>query len=183
MATERRRLDLLLVGSNSDTVRIVTAALRRSQTRCQLSTIPLGTRTLTCIRGDGQDAKRLRPDMILFDAVDADAGTLRILKAIKAEPGCQDLPIVLLSRDDSAEVLEDLQVGETRYTAFSPVDLDSFLNALNAMNANRFMQAISLLENFGFVLVRVPDGEVSASDFGKVEKALPAQKRSVPRSA
>lgn len=164
MAAGKQRLNILLIGNNSETARTVTDALRTSNTRCHLSSAPLGARALACIRGEDKYKNRPRPDMILLDAVNADGATIRILKAIKSEPGCENLPVVVLSCDDSVELLDDLQVGDTRYAAFSPVDFNSFLDALNAMNTARFMQAIALLENFGFVLVRVPETRAQARD-------------------
>lgn len=162
MASSDDRLNILLIADNTDSIQVIRQALEASNTRCRLLMVGVGPSTLAYLRREGPYAEAPIPDLILFDVVDADAESLMVLKRIKGDPKFQSLPIVLLTNDDAGIALDDMQLGRNRYTAFSPVDLDSFLGALNAIQPNRFMHAISLLENFGFVLVRMPEPASSA---------------------
>ncbi len=157
MAEQRERLNILLISADTGSVSVVTSALERSGTRCRLMMIKPGTSTMQYLRREGRYAEAPIPDLILFDAVDLDAAAISLLKKIKADAEIRATPIVLLANEESMIALDDAWSGEDGYTAFSPVELDSFLNALNAIKTRRFMDAISLLENFGFVLVRMPE--------------------------
>lgn len=173
MSTSEQRLNILLIADNTDSIQVIRQALETSNTRCRLLMVGVGPSTLAYLRREGPYADAPVPDLILFDVVDAEADSIGVLKRIKADPRFQSMPIVLLTNDDSEPALEDMQLGRTRYTTFSPVDLESFLTALNAIQPSRFMHAISLLENFGFVLVRMPD--VSQLSLQREEFETPAR--------
>ena len=157
MAEQRKRLNFLLVSATSGSINVVTGALERSGTRCRLMMVKPGPSTLQYLRREGRYAEAPAPELIFFDAVGLDSAGTSLLGKMKADPQIRTTPIVLLTNDESLEALERLAPGKDDYTAFSPVELDSFLNALNAIKTRRFMDAISLLENFGFVLVRMPE--------------------------
>lgn len=157
MPTSEERLNILLIADNSESIQVIRQALEISNTRCRLLMVGVGPSTLSYLRREGPYAEAPVPDLILFDVVEADPESIAVLKRIKSDPGFRSMPIVLLTGEESEHALDDMQLGRTRYTTFSPVDLESFLSALNAIQPNRFMHAISLLENFGFVLVRMPE--------------------------
>lgn len=157
MAEQRERLNFLLISATSGSINVVTGALERSGTRCRLMMVKLGPTTLQYLRREGRYAEAPVPDLIFFDAIGLDAAGVSLLGKMKEDPQIRTTPIVLLTNDESLEALEHFAPGKDHYTAFSPVELDSFLNALNAIKTRRFMDAISLLENFGFVLVRMPE--------------------------
>ncbi len=157
MTAGEDRLNILLIADNSDSIRIIRGALEASHTRCRLLMVGVGSSTLAYLRREGPYGDAPVPDLILFDIVDAEPDAIAVLRRIKADANFQAMPIVLLTNADAEPALDDMQLGRTQYTTFSPVDLESFLSALNAIQPNRFMHAISLLENFGFVLVRMPD--------------------------
>ena len=157
MAEQRERLNFLLISATSGSIKVVTGALERSGTRCRLMMVKLGSSTLQYLRREGRYAEAPIPDLIFFDAIGLDSAGISLLAEMKEDPQIRMTPIVLLTNDESLEALERLAPDGDDYTAFSPVELDSFLNALNAIKTRRFMDAISLLENFGFVLVRMPE--------------------------
>lgn len=163
------RLNILLIADNTDSIRVIRGALESSNTRCRLLMVGVGSSTLDYLRQEGPYADAPIPDLILYDIVDAEPESITVLKRIKADANFKAMPIVLLTNDDAAPAVEDIQLGRTQYTTFSPVDLESFLSALNAIQPNRFMHAISLLENFGFVLVRMPDTPLAGERDDDVE--------------
>lgn len=151
------RLNILLVASNGYSSAVVRQALETSNTRCRLLKVGVGRKTLSYLRKEGSYADAPTPDLVLFDLLNADATSTQVLSEIRGDPQFRSLPVVLLTSEESDLPFDEITLGNTNYTTFSPVDLDSFLNALNAIRPNRFMQAISLLEKFGFVLVRMPE--------------------------
>lgn len=153
------RLNILLIADNADSIRVIREALESSNTRCRLLMVGVGPTTLAYLQQEGPYAEAPTPDLVMFDVVGGDPESLKVLKRIKSDAKFRSLPIVLLTGETIALGLEEMEYGTDRYTAFSPVDLDSFLTALNAIQPARFMHAISLLENFGFVLVRMPETE------------------------
>lgn len=169
MGTER--LNILLIANNPASIDLIREALETSNTRCRLLMVGAGPTTTTYLRREGPYAEVPKPDLILFDIVGADSESLAVLKRIKENALFRSMPIVLLTNDDGDVALDDIHLGRQRYSTFSPVDLDSFLTALNAIQPTRFMEAISLLENFGFVLVRMP--EAGAAVCGKTESFPP----------
>ncbi|MEM9403964.1 MAG: hypothetical protein AAGA44_15950 [Pseudomonadota bacterium] len=157
MAEQRERLNFLLISANPGSIGVVTHALEHSGTRCRLMMVKLGRNTLQYLHREGRYAEAPVPDLIFFDAVDLNGAAASVLKQMKADSSIRRKPIVLLANETSISALDAIWADEDGYTAFSPVELDSFLTALNAIKTRRFMDAISLLENFGFVLVRMPD--------------------------
>ena len=177
MSGNEERLNILLIADNTDSIQVIRQALETSNTRCRLLMVGVGLSTLAYLRREGPYAEAPVPDLILFDVIDAEPDSIAVLKRIKSDPRFQSMPIVLLTNSESEATLDDIQLGNNRYTTFSPVDLESFLSALNAIQPNRFMHAISLLENFGFVLVRMPDSVAPrVGDTGERDDAeLPAR--------
>lgn len=154
---DRQRLNILLIAGDYDCSDTVTAALRSSQTRCRLLVIPQDRKALPCLRREGRFADAPEVDLVLFDAQDTDSQDVALLQSIRTDRALGSLPVVLLTGRNPAPALEEMLTADSPYTAFSPVDLDSFLSSLNAIDPARFMRAISLLENFGFVVVRMPE--------------------------
>lgn len=157
MPEMRTRLNLLLVSSRRNCIESMTESLRSRNVRCRLLAVAQGGETLPYLRRDGRYCSAPSPDLVLFDAVDPGPTSVPLLRKMKAESGLRSTPVVVLTNDRSRRHLETVKIGHANYTTFAPVDLDSFLRALGAIRASHFLQAISRLERFGFVLVRMPD--------------------------
>lgn len=165
------RLNILLIAKASDSTDIVRQALVDSSTRCRLHRIEPGAMTLPYLRREGPYADAPKPDLIFFDLAEGDPNLITLLQRIKSRSALSRIPSVLLTRNGEP-LPEDIDIGQDTYTNFSPVDLESFLGALNAISPARFMEAIALLETHGFVLVRLPE-----------PKRAPAPNRSVAGGA
>ena len=152
------RLNILLIAKASDCKNVVRQALEDSGTRCHLHLIEPGPTTLPYLKREGPYAGAPKPDLIFFDMAEGDTGLIALLRRIKSSNTLGQIPSVLLIRDQES-LPESIDIGTDTYTNFSPVDLESFLGALNAITPARFMEAIALLETHGFVLVRVPEVE------------------------
>ncbi len=156
MTDQQRRVNILLIQNQATTLSTVQHSLESNQTRCRLQMIGVCSATLAYLRRDKPYCDTPVPDLVLFDMSDASPTSVSVVKAIKADKQCQSLPMVLLTSEDSEDEVVKLVSKRGKENAFSPVDLDSFIKALNSFKPDRFMHAVSLLENFGFVLVRMP---------------------------
>jgi len=156
MKDQEHRINILLIQNQAKTLSTVQHSLESNQTRCRLQMIGICSATLAYMRREEPYCDTPIPDLVLFDVSDASATSVSVVKAIKADKQLQSLPMVLLTSEDSEEEVVKLVSKRGNENAFSPVDLDSFIKALNSFKPDRFMHAVSLLENFGFVLVRMP---------------------------
>lgn len=174
MTISKNRINILLIQNQSDTLHSVQRALEANKTHCRLQMVGTGSTTLSYLRRDDPYANAPVPDLVLFDLTSAAPAAISVVRAIKADQHCQSLPMVLLTSDDSEEALVKLVSKRENDTAFSPIDLDNFVKALNSFKPDRFMHSVRLLENFGYVLIRMPDS---------AEEAILSQAAEFPRAA
>ena len=162
MKNDENRVRILLIQNQESTLRTVQRTLELNKTRCQLHMVGIGPATLNYLRREEPYADAPTPDLVLFDLSDAAPASIEVVKAIKADNRCHSLPMVLLINEGSEDKVVKLVSKRGQDNAFSPVDLDSFIKALNSFKPDRFMHAVTLLENFGYVLVRMPRIPVDA---------------------
>lgn len=153
-AQKRQRLNLLLITNDSRREEILLDALQESRTRCRLLRAPLGGDTLRYLERKDPFQRVPVPDLVFFDAAPASTENLALLRSVKARRTLARLPVVVLADDESQSLMEQRGNGASRSTAFAPVCLDDFLTSLNNAEPEQFLRAVSLLEKFGFVLVR-----------------------------
>ena len=157
MTEGKDRANILLLQNKESTLHVVQRALEANNTRCRLQMVGIGRGTLSYLRQDGPYAKAPTPNLVLCDLVEPTPEVISVIKAIKSDRHCRLIPTVYLISDKSNEAVELLSVNCNEDSSFSPVDLDSFLKALNSFKMEKFMHAVSLLERFGSILVKMPD--------------------------
>ena len=153
-----KSLNILLIANDTGNIEVVRRALENNRTQCRLHMIGTGPTAIPYLRREGPYTNAPEPDLILFDLVNAASASLGTLRQIKDGDIAGDAPVVLLTRDpdDPDDSQGDIEVDMEEYATFSPVELDSFLDALSAIKPIRFVKAITLLGQHGFVLVRMP---------------------------
>lgn len=158
-----RRPNILVISNHGATVDVIRKELEQSQTRCKLLTVSAGPATLPYLLREGAYSDAPDVDLIMFDQLAANAESLQLVQRIKRSKLLSSIPLVLLTCPDSP-LPEEVQIGKRRYTTFSPMPLTNFLRTLNAIRIERFMGAITQLEQVGFVLVGMPEG-ANCADF------------------
>ncbi|MDH4046695.1 MAG: hypothetical protein OEW68_00465 [Gammaproteobacteria bacterium] len=161
MATDRERINILLVEDCCSNVRLVRKALEGSNVRCRLQTVGVGGNTLNYLRKSSPYAEAPTPDLVFFDVSEARQESIELLEQIKADKTTKSIPLVLLTNQDSEAVLKELRIDRKDRTVFSPIDLESFLRAMNSFRMDRFLGAVRLIESLGFVLVSLPEAVAS----------------------
>ena len=176
MKNNENPVHILLIQNQESTLRTIQQALESNKTRCRLQMVGICNGTLSYLRREKPYADAPVPDLVLFDLSDAAPASIAVIKTIKADKHCRSLPMVLLTSEGSEDDVVKLVSKPGQDNAFSPVDLDSFIKALNSFKPDRFMHAVTLLENFGYVLVRMPRVPVET---GSIQSRRPARMTSI----
>jgi CheY-like chemotaxis protein len=124
--------------------------------------VGVGQSTLSYLRREAPYADAPPPDLILFDFSDVRRNSFELLEQIKADGDIGSIPVVLLVDAKSEMALQKLCEESRDQTMFSPIDLDSFLKAMNSFRLDRFLNAVILIESLGFVLVTLPNARQEA---------------------
>ena len=156
MSENRERVNILLVEDCYDNVGTIRRSLEESRTRCRLQTVGVGSSTLNYLRKEVPYADAPTPDMIFFDFSDVRKASIELLEQIKADKAIASIPVVLLVDGKSETALNKHFANRRDQTMFSPIDLDSFLKAMNSFRLDRFLKSVKLIESLGFVLVTLP---------------------------
>lgn len=159
MSENRERVTILLVEDCYDNVGTIRHSLEASQTCCRLQTVGIGSSTLNYLRKEVPYADAPTPDLIFFDFSDVRKASIELLERIKADKSIASIPVVLLVDGKSENALNKHFSGRRDQTMFSPIDLDSFLKAMNSFQMDRFLRSVRLIESLGFVLVTLPKPE------------------------
>lgn len=96
-------------------------------------------------------ARRLRPDMILLDAVMPHMDGFETCRRLKAEPGLADIPVIFMTGlADTDSVVRGLQVGGVDYLT-KPINPDELLARIRVHlhNARLARNAYSALDSTG----------------------------------
>lgn len=156
MSDERPRLNILLIEDCPRRLKLTRQALERARTRCRLHTVGSGgdsTRYLQQIEPYGSAPV---PDLVMFDFTSADPRQLDLLEELKSLEMFRKTPLVLLTLPDGEALLEEQYESRPDRVMFSPIELSGFLGTMNSLSKDRFKNAVSLISNLGFVLVRAP---------------------------
>jgi response regulator RpfG family c-di-GMP phosphodiesterase len=163
MNTERDKINLLLVEDCYSNVGVIRKSLETGNTHCRLQTVGVGADVLSYLRKAGPYANAPTPDLLLFDLSVVDSASFRLLEQIRSDPEVAAIPVVLLIDKGAEPVLQKL-TGEGREgNVFSPIELDSFVKAMNSFRLDRFVHAVKLIGSLGFVVVTMPVGDSSAT--------------------
>jgi CheY-like chemotaxis protein len=173
MTVDRAKTNILLVENCYNNVGLIRQSLEASNTHCRLQTVGVGSDALSYLRRDEPYADAPTPDLVMFDVSDIRQESFDLLDRIKADKMVGGVPVVLLIDAGSEKALDKLVNGRQEQTMFSPIDLDSFLKAMNSIRLDRFLSAVTLIESLGFVLVTLPKDRSAQ----KTKRAAPAKPR------
>ena len=154
IADEPQRLNLLLITNDIDREMALLEALQESRTRCRLLSIPRGKDTIRYLERKGRFERAPKHDLVFFDPHQAGAEAMNLLRKIKKRQSLNTLPVVVLVDDETRPLLENVPSGSARSPGFAPVDLKDFLASMNNAPPARFLRAVCLLEQYGYILVR-----------------------------
>jgi response regulator RpfG family c-di-GMP phosphodiesterase len=173
MSENGDRLSILLVEDCYDNVGAIRQSLESSNTRCRLQTVGVGGSTLNYLRKEVPYADAPTPDLILFDFSDVRKESFELLEKIRADKSIASIPVALLVDTKSEIALNKLCADRRDQTMFSPIDLDSFLKAMNSIRLDRFLNAVKLIGSLGFVLVTLPKAAKGTATVRRPRESMP----------
>lgn len=177
MSENRERVSILLVEDCYDNVGVIRQSLESSNTRCRLQTVGVGASTLSYLRREVPYADAPTPDLIFFDFSDVRKESFDLLEQIKADKAIASIPVVLLVDAKSEVALNKLCADRRDQTMFSPIDLDSFLKAMNSFRLDRFLKSVKLIESLGYVLVTLPKAPKPVSNVRRATVSAELEQR------
>lgn len=156
MAKSPEAINLLLISDAPQRAALVRDILGATRPNCRLHSIGAGHSCLTYLKQEPPFEKAPRNDMILFDLVEPTSSDLRLLERIKADRKLGAIPIVLLTTEESEEVIAVLTDNRRNQIMFSSIELPRFLETMGSIKRDRFLSALQLIENLGYIPVRIP---------------------------
>jgi CheY-like chemotaxis protein len=124
-------IDILLVEDSPGDVRLTREALKEGKVRNNLYVCADGVEALDFVRGRGQYAGAVRPDLILLDLNMPKKDGREVLAEIKADPELKSIPVVILATSEAEQdILMSYNLHANCYIS-KPVDLGQFMHVVN----------------------------------------------------
>ncbi|HVS36790.1 MAG TPA: response regulator [Gemmataceae bacterium] len=129
-----RPVEILLVDDDPEDVLLTREGLRRSPVPGHVNVVSDGDEALAYLRGQGDYATALLPDLILLDLKMPRKGGLEVLAEIKADEDLRRIPVIVLTTSDAPEDI--LRAYDLQASSFvtKPSDLEEFHRVMDSMN-------------------------------------------------
>lgn len=122
--------DILIVEDNPADVRLMQEALRTLQPAVEVHVTADADEALRFLKRQGKFSVAPRPRLVFLDFNLPKAGSLDLLRHIKADPALKLIPVAILTSSDSAKDISDAyQYHANCYLTKAP-DLDSFFQII-----------------------------------------------------
>jgi two-component system, chemotaxis family, response regulator Rcp1 len=145
-------IQVLLVEDNEADLDLMREILEASPVHLELATVPDGVEAISYLRKKGSYERAHRPDLVLLDLNLPRKDGREVLQEIKEDPKLRLIPVVVMTSSAAeADVVRSYSLGANCYVT-KPVDWRAF------------QEIVKAIENFWFVIVRLPPSEDRASD-------------------
>jgi len=136
-------IEVLLVEDDPGDVLLIREAFDFNKVHNNLNVVSDGEQALDYLRGAGDYADRIRPDLVLLDLNLPRKDGREVLAEVKGDPDLRTIPIVVLTTSEAEEdVLKSYQLHANAYVT-KPVDLDQFMSAVRQID-EFFVQVVRL---------------------------------------
>ncbi len=144
MSPTPQPINILLVEDNPGDVMLVREGLSDCKIANAMRDVSDGEMALAYLRGEGEHAGRIMPDLVLLDLNLPRMDGREVLAEIKADPRLRHLPVVIMTSSAAeADVLRSYRLQASCYVT-KPLDLDQFLAMVRS------------IEHFWLSVVRLP---------------------------
>ncbi len=135
---DSQAVEILLVEDNADDVDLTLFALHRAKLANHIQVLRDGAEALDFIFCRGPHAGRVLkndPKVILLDLKLPKVDGLEVLRALKADPRTQPIPVVMLtSSQEQCDIVESYKLGVNSYIV-KPVDFAQFAHAVQKLGS------------------------------------------------
>jgi chemotaxis family two-component system response regulator Rcp1 len=128
-----RLVEILLVEDNLGDVELVQESLKDGGTPHHLYVVGDGEEALSYLRGEGQYASALLPDLILLDLKLPKKGGLGVLAEVTADEVLRRIPVIILSSSDAPDDVSKAYDVQVSCYVTKPADLDEFDRVMHAI--------------------------------------------------
>jgi CheY-like chemotaxis protein len=136
-----RQAELLLVEDNYGDVVLTQEAFSRAKVANHLSVARDGEQALQMLRRQAPYTDQPRPDLVLLDLNLPRLDGQAVLKAVKADPATQTIPVVVMTSSRAEiDILKSYQLNANGYIV-KPVDFE------------RLSEVVASIESFWFQVV------------------------------
>jgi CheY-like chemotaxis protein len=137
-------ISVLLVEDDPGDVLLIREAFSDHKVGNGLTVVSDGVEAMEYLRGEGEYAGRVRPDLILLDLNLPRKSGAEVLAEIKTDPELSMIPVVVLTTSQSEEdVMRSYKMHANAYIT-KPVDFD------------RFGQIVQQIDEFFIGIVKLP---------------------------
>lgn len=145
LTQEAYPFDILLVEDEPADANLVRSALKSNKVLCNLHHVIDGVDALAFLRRQTEAYKDAhKPDLILLDLNMPRMNGKEFLAEVKKDPELSAIPVVVLTTSDvERDVVASYKLGAAGYIT-KPVDMEQFIDAIRQ------------LDNYWFVLARLP---------------------------
>jgi CheY-like chemotaxis protein len=146
---EARPIEVLLVEDNAGDIGLTKEAFKEGKVRLNLSVARDGVEAMAFLRREGNFAAVARPDLVLLDLNLPKMDGRQVLREMKKDSALLSIPVVVLTTSAADEdILGSYGLHANCYIT-KPVDMD------------QFFKVIKVLEEFWFVVAKIPNGSHS----------------------
>lgn len=139
-----KHAEILLVEDNHADQELTRIALRQARISNVLNVVSDGEAALAYLRGEGEHAKRARPDLVLLDINLPRVSGLDVLEAVKTDERLKTIPVVMLSGSRAGE---DIDAAYRHYA-------NSYI--VKPVEFSELHRVLVSLADFWFSIVRLP---------------------------
>jgi chemotaxis family two-component system response regulator Rcp1 len=139
-------IEVLLVEDNAGDIRLTEEAFKEGKIRLNLSVARDGVEAMAFLRKEGSFVHTARPDLVLLDLNLPRKDGREVLREMKNDPRLLRIPVVVLTTSESDEDILDTYGFHANCYITKPVDID------------QFVRVVKLIEEFWFVVAKIPDG-------------------------
>lgn len=137
-------IEVLLVEDDPGDILLIREAFEFNKVHNTLNVVSDGEQALDYLRGVGDYAGRIRPDLVLLDLNLPRKDGREVLAEVKSDPDLRTIPIVVLTTSEAEEdVLKSYQLHANAYVT-KPVDFE------------RFVSIVRQIDDFFVSVVRLP---------------------------
>ncbi|MDZ7261711.1 MAG: response regulator [candidate division KSB1 bacterium] len=133
-----KKLNILLVEDNSDHVELVKRALKSEDSEVQVYAVPDGQEALDFVFKKGKYKLKQElptPDMILLDIKLPKIDGYTVVKTIKSDSRCKDIPIIVLTTSARPEDIERMYTCGANSYIIKPSQYQEFVKIMGKVEA------------------------------------------------
>ncbi len=145
LSKKARTVEILLVEDNRGDVLLTKKAFSKARIANRIEVANSGEQAMEMLHKRGEFAHCPTPDIILLDLNLPKKDGKEVLQEIKADPDLRRIPVIILTSSlAEKDVVKSYNLNANSYIV-KPVDLQ------------KFAEVVSVMENFWFTMVILPD--------------------------